>query len=113
MLGIDAYRFRVEASEFLPNPSYWTYNGITPKGLLYLGVLQEPNAPVFGSKPHFLDCDPSLRTNMEGIREPDRNVDDIFVDIEPVQEEALQLLAIVVLFFRSLAPLSTSISNFK
>ena len=113
MLGIDAYRFRVEASEFLPNPSYWTYDGITPNGLLYLGVLQDPNAPVFGSKPHFLDCDPSLRAKMEGIREADRNVDDIFVDIEPVREEDLQLLVIVVLSSRLLAPLSMSTSNFK
>ena len=84
VLGIDAYRFRVEASEFQPNPSYWTHDGVTPNGLLYLGVLQQPNAPIYASKPHFLDCDPSLRTKMEGIREADRSKDDIFVDIEPV-----------------------------
>ena len=85
--GIEVYRFRVEENEFKPNPDYWTDNVTTPDGLLYLGVLQEPRAPVYGSKPHFLDCDPSLRTAVEGIREPDRSVDDIFVDIEPVGED--------------------------
>ena len=84
MLGIDTYRFRVIKEEFQPNPDYWTYENITPDGLLYLGVLQDPKAPVFASKPHFLDCDSSLHSAVEGIRDPDRNVDDIFVDIEPV-----------------------------
>ena len=113
MLGIDAYRFRVEASEFLPNPSYKTYDGITPNGLLNLGVLQDPYAPVFASKPHFLDCDPSLRTNMEGIREADRSVDDIFVDIEPVYMKKLfnclpLLCCLSDYWFHSLCPPATS-----
>ena len=86
MLGIDAYRFRVEEKEFQPNPDYWTYENITPDGLLYLGVLQDPKAPVYASKPHFLDCDPSLHSAVEGVRDPDRSVDDIFVDIEPVRD---------------------------
>lgn len=85
MLGIDTYKFRVEEAELRPNPDYWTFNN-TPDGLIYLGVLQEPKVPVWASKPHFLDCDPSLRTAMEGIRDPDRNTDDIFLDIEPVGE---------------------------
>ena len=84
VLGIDAYRFRVIPEEFLPNPDYLTDNTTTPDGLLYLGVLQQPNAPVYATKPHFLDCDPSVRAGLEGIREADRTKDDIFVDIEPV-----------------------------
>lgn len=78
----------MEEAEFLPNPDYWTPED-TPNGLVFLGVLQTPAAPVYGSKPHFLDCDPSLRTAMEGIREPDRAKDDIFVDIEPVRNSKL------------------------
>ena len=85
VLGIDAYRFRVEDVEFQPNPDYKTPY-YTPIGLIYLGVLQTPEVPLWGSKPHFLDCDTSLHDAVEGIRSPDRNKDDIYVDIEPVGE---------------------------
>ena len=95
VLGIKAYHFRVEDKEFKPNPDYWTDNVTTPDGLLYLGVLQEPRAPVYASKPHFLDCDPSLRTAVEGIREPDRSLDDIYVDIEPVYRRRHQLVTVI------------------
>ena len=81
MLGIDTYRFR-EEKEFQPNQDYWTYENITPDGLLYVGVLQDPRAPMYASKPHFLDCDPSLHSAVEGICDPDRNKDDIFNQYE-------------------------------
>ena len=55
--------------------------------MLYLGVIEELKAPVWGSKPHFLDCDPSLLSAVEGIRGPDRNLDDCIADIEPVGRE--------------------------
>ena len=83
MLGIDAYKFRVAASEFRPNLNYHIPNS-TPDGLIYIGVLQTPQAPAWGSRPHFFDCDPSLRDAVEGIDEPDQERDEIFVDIEPV-----------------------------
>ena len=83
VLGIDAYRFRVEDSDFRPDPNYHTDNS-TPVGLIFLGVLQTPEAPVFGSKPHFLDCDPSLFSAIEGVSPADREKHDTFVDIEPV-----------------------------
>lgn len=81
--GIDAYRYRVIDSDFLPDPNYHTDNS-TPDGLIFLGVLQTPEAPVYGSKPHFLDCNESLREAVEGITPPDRSVHDIVVDVEPV-----------------------------
>ena len=86
VLGIDTYRFYVEEREFQPNSNYLT-PPYTPHGLINLGVLQKPEAPVWASKPHFMDCDPSLRDAMEGIREPDKSVDDVFADIEPVGRE--------------------------
>ena len=73
----------VDPDEFLPNPDYWTTNS-TPHGLLYLGVIEDPKVPVWGSMPHFLDCDPSLLRAVEGIRNPDRNLDNCIADIEPV-----------------------------
>ena len=81
--GINAYRFRLLDSDFRPDPNYLTGND-TPIGLIYLGVLQNPEAPVYGCKPHFLDCDPSLWQAVEGISSPDRNRDDVLVDVEPV-----------------------------
>jgi len=81
--GIDAYRFRLLESDFCPDPNYLTANN-TPIGLIYLGVLQNPQAPIYGCKPHFLDCDDSLQKTVKGISPPDRDRDDILVDIEPV-----------------------------
>ena len=50
---------------------------------------------MWGSKPHFLGCDPSVRDAVEGIREPDESVDDIFVDIEPVRNDVVIQLNIL------------------
>ena len=81
--GIDAYRFRLVESDFRPDPNYLTGNN-TPIGLIYLGILQNPQVPVYGSKPHFLDCDKSLLEAVDGISPPDRSKHDIVGDIEPV-----------------------------
>ena len=81
--GINAYRFRVDDSDFRPDPNYLTGNS-TPIGLIYIGILQNPQVPVYGSKPHFLDCDESLFEAVDGISPPDRNKHDIVGDIEPV-----------------------------
>ena len=83
MLGIDAYKFRLSASEFMPNPNYYIPD-YAPNGFINLGVLQTPPAPVWGSRAHFFDCDQSVRDAVEGIDEPDQERDEIFADIEPV-----------------------------
>ncbi|XP_065920344.1 lysosome membrane protein 2-like isoform X2 [Dysidea avara] len=83
VLGVDAYRFRAIDSDFQPDPNYHT-NDSTPVGLIFLGVLQTPEAPAYGSKPHFLDCNESLLEAVEGISPPDRRVHDIVVDVEPI-----------------------------
>jgi len=40
--------------------------------------------PVVLSKPHFLDGDESLRTNVKGMK-PNREIHDFFIDVEPVK----------------------------
>jgi len=81
---IDAYRFRLLDSVFRPDPNYLTGND-TPIGLIYIGVLQNPQAPVYASKPHFLDCDKSLLEAVKGISPPVRSKHDIIGDVEPVR----------------------------
>ena len=93
--GIDAYRFRVIESDFQPDPNYYTDNS-TPVGLIYLGVLQTPEAPAYGSKPHFLDCDESLLEAVEGISPPDRRKHDIIVDVEPVSVSHTMWCTIII-----------------
>jgi len=41
--------------------------------------------PVVLSKPHFLDGDKSLRNNVQGMT-PDKELHDLYVDVEPVKE---------------------------
>ncbi|XP_065833742.1 lysosome membrane protein 2-like [Oscarella lobularis] len=54
----------------------------------YSGLLNESSAnyraPIFISKPHYLDVDPEVATNITGLRGPDRQLDDTFLDIEPI-----------------------------
>ena len=38
----------------------------------------------FLSKPHFLDGDPGLVSNITGVRGPVRELDDTVIDVEPV-----------------------------
>ena len=41
-------------------------------------------APVFMSKPHFLDADPEFLTNVTGMKNPEAEQDDTMMDAEPV-----------------------------
>ena len=41
-------------------------------------------APMFMSKPHFLDADPRLRTEIVEMKEPNRTEDDTLIDAIPV-----------------------------
>ena len=41
------------------------------------------DAPVFASKPHFLDADPGFLSNVTGLS-PNREKHDSFLDAEPV-----------------------------
>ena len=55
----------------------------TPDDISY--TLRFTGAPIFISKPHYLDVDPEVATNITGLRGPDRQLDDTFLDIEPVR----------------------------
>ena len=112
VLGVDAYRFRAIDSDFQPDPNYHT-NDSTPVGLIFLGVLQTPEAPAYGSKPHFLDCNESLLEAVEGISPPDRRVHDIVVDVEPVSVYHVERYASTISLYRLLAVPLMYTNNFR
>ena len=53
-------------------------------GLFYLGVIQYPTVPVFGSNPHFLYGDPVLREKVEGLPQANASTDETIVDVERI-----------------------------
>lgn len=93
ILDMSAYRYRVDYKEFLsakdypPNADYGSYG---PTGTVYLGPVQIPVVPVYGSKPHFLDGDPSLTKNVIGMH-PVRSKHDTVVDVEPITGATLNV----------------------
>lgn len=91
-LGMTAYRYHLPPSVYesaFTNPDNAQWFSWCPDGLFYVGVTRWPVAPIFGSKPHFLDGDPELREKVEGLR-PDHSLHETVVDIEPVTGANLQ-----------------------
>jgi hypothetical protein len=92
--GIELLQFEIPESEFAdgetnPTNREWYNNYNASRGLLNISSLSF-GAPTFISKPHFLDVDPAFVTDCgqciqfdEGFREPDRNLDEIIIAIEP------------------------------
>ena len=82
--GLEAWRYLLNSTTFLsplyyhPNSRWgnWEYDG-----LIYLGVIQYPNVPVFGSQPHFLGGDPVLREQVIGMN-PDPDLHTTQIDVE-------------------------------
>lgn len=82
--GLEAWRYVLNSTTFLsplnypPNARWgsWEYDG-----LIYLGVIQYPTVPIYGSKPHFLDGDAILREKVIGMH-PDRAIHDTDIDVE-------------------------------
>ena len=86
-LGLEAFRYTLANNTFesaFTNPDNARWGSWCPDGLIYLGPTKWPVVPVFGSKPRFLDGDPLLREQFEGVPEPNRAVDDTLVDVEPI-----------------------------
>ena len=86
-LGLEAFRYTLANNTFesaFTNPDNARWGSWCPDGLIYLGPTQWPVVPIFGSKPRFLDGDPLLREQFEGVPEPNRAVDDTLVDVEPI-----------------------------
>ena len=102
-LGIDALRFELPNTTFLgafTHSENAKWGSWCPDGLMYLGASQIPVVPIFGSKPHFLDGDPSLRGNIEGL-DPDpgahRSQYDTQVDVEPMTGVTIQVQKVLQL----------------
>ena len=84
-MGIEAFRYSFVNSTFegaFTNPENARWGSWNPDGLFYLGPTQTPAVPVFVSKPHFLDGDPSLLEKVDGLS-PNREVHDSFLDVQP------------------------------
>ncbi len=97
-LNTEAFRYRVDNSTFqsaFNNPNNAQYGSWNPDGLIYLGPTQYPVIPVFGSKPHFLDGDPTLRDCCTGMTKPDREIHDITLDVEPTTGANIQVKQIL------------------
>ena len=69
--------FSMNATQLPANQAYYQFG---PSGLSNL--TKTSGFPFFCSKPHFLDCDPSLLDPVTGLS-PNREQHDTFLDLEP------------------------------
>ena len=86
LYDIGLYRFVFPAVELLntsQDPGFYP-NG--PSGVLNLTSVFPENAPVFASKPHFLDAFAGYWANVSGM-DPDRYLHDSHLDVEPITGE--------------------------
>lgn len=84
-LGLETFRYRFPSSVFkgaFTEPDNAKWESWSPDGLFYLGHLKDPEVPVYGSKPHFLDGASSLTDGVEGLN-PSWQVHDSHIDVEP------------------------------
>lgn len=68
--------------EFPENECYCSAKPCAPKGTFNVSLCQF-GAPVFLSWPHFLNGDPSLLENVEGVEEPNPELHQFYVDLQP------------------------------
>lgn len=83
LYGVTAYRYVLPEDELISanqDPGFYP-NG--PNGVLNLTAVFTQNAPVFASKPHFLDADPGYVNNVTGLY-PNRELHDSYLDVEPI-----------------------------
>ncbi len=85
-LGLPTFRYRISnvtykrANSEQKNAQYYSW---CPNGMFNLGPTREMGAPVYGSKPHFLDGDPDLLSSVSGLK-PDRKIHDSVIDVDPI-----------------------------
>ena len=93
IMGVEAFRFTFVNSTFqsaFTNPENARWGSFNPDGLINLGPTQDPPVPVFGSKPHFLDGDPTLLEKVNGLS-PNRSLHDSFLDVNPTTGANVQV----------------------
>lgn len=74
---IGLYRFKLDSDTLEPDPNYYTdIEGIA-------NMLKKHEAPVYLSKPHFLDGDKFLLETVDGLN-PHRSDHDMYVEVEPI-----------------------------
>ena len=83
LYGVTAYRYVLPEDELISanqDPGFYPYG---PNGVLNLTAVFTQNAPVFASKPHFLDAYPGYVDNVTGLY-PNRDLHDSYLDVEPI-----------------------------
>jgi len=84
LYGIDMRRYLVDPSAMLNasnnpiNAGFYSYGA--PNGVLNITAINK--APIFLSKPHFLDADPYYLECVDGM-DPNETRHDIMIDVEP------------------------------
>jgi len=83
--GIEMYRFRIVPSDLqneTQNPINSGFYQFGPFGV-FNRTSTAQGAPLFLSKPHFLDADPFYLQNLIGLN-PNRILHDSWIDVEPI-----------------------------
>ena len=91
--GISVFSYGIENATFesaFTNPENARWGSWNPDGLFFIGPTQDPTIPVFASKAHFLDGDPSLLEKVSGLS-PDRELHDSVLNVEPLTGANVQL----------------------
>lgn len=84
-LGVRTLRYQFPLSTFqgaFTSPENSRWGSWCPDGLFYMGPIRDPELPLYGSKPHFLDGDSSLFEGVDGM-EPSKEKHDSHIDVEP------------------------------
>ena len=84
-MGVETLRYRFPLETFkgaFSHPQNAQWGSWCPDGLFYMGLVKDPELPLYGSKPHFLDGADSLFDGVDGL-EPSRDYHDSHIDVEP------------------------------
>ena len=84
-MGLRTLRYQFPLSTFkgaFTEPLNAGWGSWCPDGLFYMGAVRDPQLPIYGSKPHFLDGAEVLFQGVEGM-EPSRDRHESHIDVEP------------------------------
>ena len=86
VFGLNCYQYGIPYEEMANstiNPQNEGFYSYGPSGLFNFSVYAPFNLPIFVSKPHFLDADPVVSSNIIGLV-PNRSKHDSYVNVEPL-----------------------------